>query len=88
MLGTKSEFVSDSYDPNYYRVSPKQDPQGPAIKPNTRAVNVSRGGNGSGDNEARAHRFIVKRTKAEFENRGLCSLRLVLEFIEDDDKKE
>ncbi|MDI6796363.1 MAG: SUMF1/EgtB/PvdO family nonheme iron enzyme, partial [Desulfatibacillaceae bacterium] len=43
MHGNVAEWVSDWYDPEYYRTSPQNDPQGPAVSAfNMRVV---RGGN-------------------------------------------
>ena len=57
---------------------------GSAIRGGGSVFNVDGGGSViNGDNEARAHQFIVKRTQVGF--RGNQSLRLVLEFIEDDE---
>ena len=103
ILGMTGEIVSDLYDPNYYRVSPKKDPQGPPasiIPPNERKQALLSGARlvvrGSlldlidNTNEEKGYMFVVKRRAT----RGIprrtkgTSLRLVLEFIEDDEKKD
>ena len=83
MLGTTGELVSDVYDANYYRVSPKKDPPGPTINASTIIRGITKRG---GDNEDRTYGYIVKRNLSQAPQRTYKgSVRLVLEFIEDDE---
>ena len=84
VLSTVGNPVSDRYDPNYYRVSPQKDPQGPELpEPDDFMQQGVRGNllNGRGNYEA-VLAALIKRGASD----GRLGLRLVLEFIEDDDK--
>jgi|GEM_PF-530468 len=80
MLGRNMEHVSDFYDENFYDKSPKKDPTGPAER--TR-FHVLRGFAG-GDLEDLHLSIAIKRIGAQLP----AAVRLVLEFIENDEEKK
>jgi len=80
------EHVSDFYDPGYYRVSPKKDPQGPPAPNVVNGITLSRVLRGA-NTEVFSTRHLG-RVIGRNPGRTAGGLRLVLEFIDDDGKKD
>ena len=92
-----NNVVSDWYDPNYYKVSPKKDPQGPEEgPPASRSLRMSkisqqlqlsglhrRGGSSKSEDRELVFDTFIRRSVSRG---GISGIRLVLEFIEDYEK--
>jgi formylglycine-generating enzyme required for sulfatase activity len=92
MLGVNAEPVSDYYDPNFYKISPKKDPRGPAIATNS---HVQRGS--ISEQLLRRQPQLTVEEKINYlvigrrPEKDQVAIRLVLEFVEGvggDEKKE